>query len=155
MLTTSAWRWWPTIPAAWFMLNPLRKLGKLIWNLNKILCFYALMYKYQLHLFFRYAVLDYGTNYCNLRNIVDGARWRVQSGFGAKLSSNELHCQDLSRPRLHGDNLGQGVHAVLHAGLRQILNCNRISTLHIINWILINCQLKVINCFPSKFPVET
>ena len=25
----------------------------------------------------RFAVLDYGTNYCNLRNLVDGAGWVV------------------------------------------------------------------------------
>ena len=49
MLTTSAWRWWLIIPAAWFMLNPLRKLGKLIWNLYKIESFYAI--KCKLHIF--------------------------------------------------------------------------------------------------------
>ena len=154
MLTTSAWRWWSTIPAAWFMLNPLQKLGKLIWNIKKIESFYALMWKCKLHLFLQ--VRSSWLRDQLLQPAEPGGRGEVTGSVRVdRVILYQLHCQDLSRPRLRGDNLGQGVHAVLHAGLRQILNCNRISTLHIINWILINCQLKVINCFPSKFPVET
>ena len=36
----------------------------------------------------RYAVLDYGTNYCNLRNIIDGARSQVTTSIFAWLALN-------------------------------------------------------------------
>ena len=35
-----------------------------------------------------YAILDYGTNYCNLRNIVDGAGLSSENGFNEVTSTS-------------------------------------------------------------------
>merc|ERR1712133_193657 len=35
-----------------------------------------------------YAILDFGTNYCNLRNIVDGARLSNDEGFNEQTSTS-------------------------------------------------------------------
>ena len=35
-----------------------------------------------------YAILDYGTNYCNLRNIVDGAGLSSENGFNEETSTS-------------------------------------------------------------------
>ena len=44
----------------------------------------------------RYAYLDYGTNYCNLRNLVDGSRFSGQNGF-RETTSNSVCTQYSSR----------------------------------------------------------